>query len=101
LGPWPKRSVCSGIGVLPRGSEAERLANQRFVQSRLQDNIGLGKEINQFGDAPTDIAQVADKSEVRRQADPRLDPARQEAIAKSTTRLMEVGSWGRSSIATR
>jgi len=36
------------------------------VQRGFQNYIRLGKEINQFSDTPTDIAQLAHKSEVGR-----------------------------------
>jgi hypothetical protein len=45
------------------------------MKSGLQNDIGLGEEINQFGNAPTDIAQIADDTRVCGQADPCLEPA--------------------------
>jgi hypothetical protein len=79
-GEWPNRSVWFVMRFWPCRVEAKRFARERLAKRRFENAIGPGEEINQLGDAPTDIAQLAYEGEVRRQAGPRLEPARQDAI---------------------
>jgi hypothetical protein len=47
-------------------ARAQRLARQRLVERSIENAIGLREEVNQLGDPPTDIAQLANEGDVRR-----------------------------------
>ena len=57
------------------------LRESAFAAAWLQDHIGLGEQINEFCNSPTDIAELADESQIRLQSNPRFEPTRQNPIA--------------------